>query len=262
MVESVISTDGTRIAYDTTGAGPALVLVDGALCSRALGPMKSLARLLARKFTVIHYDRRGRNDSGDTPPYTVQQEIDDLAAVIKAAGGAALVFGLSSGAALALRAAEQGIGIRKVAAYEPPYFVEESRQLRAVEHKAQLQRLIQAGRRSEAVKYFQVEIVGLPSLISGILRLTPLWSKLKAVAPTLVYDLEILNDGSVPETLLARLEVPVLALAGAKSPGFLLEATTAVATVAKDGQRRVLPGQNHNFSAAAVAPVLEGFFLA
>jgi pimeloyl-ACP methyl ester carboxylesterase len=259
-VNSVISPDGARIAYETTGSGPPIVLIDGALCSRALGPMKALAHRLARKFTVIHYDRRGRNDSGDTPGYTVQKEIDDLAAVIKANGGSAMVFGLSSGAALALRAAEQGIGIQKVAAYEPPFFLDESRRARAIEQKTQLERLIQADRRSEAVKYFQVQIVGLPSLLSTILRLTPLWSKFKSVAPTLVYDLEVLNGGAVPEGILARLELPVLAIAGEKSPQFLVEAATAVASHVRHAQCIVLPGQNHNFKAEAVAPVLEEFF--
>src|SRR5215510_1242343 len=119
----VVSNDGTLIAYDRIGAGPPVILVDGALCSRALGPMPGIARLLAERFSVFTYDRRGRGDSGDTAPYAVERELDDLDALIREAGGAAHVFGISSGAVLALTAAARGLRITRLAVYEAPFIV-------------------------------------------------------------------------------------------------------------------------------------------
>jgi pimeloyl-ACP methyl ester carboxylesterase len=178
----VISTDGTAIAFDRTGTGPAIILVDGALCSRGFGPMPKLAPLLAPHFTVFTYDRRGRGDSGNTAPYAVAREVEDIDALIKEAGGSALVFGHSSGAALALEAAASGLSITKLGLYEPPFMVDEHGPRPPADHQAQLERLISAGRRGDAVKFFLSDMVNVPAIFVFIMQLTPAWSKLKAVA--------------------------------------------------------------------------------
>ena len=121
------SSDGTPIAYETAGDGPPVILVDGALCYRASGPSAPLAALLAEHFTVFTYDRRGRGESGDTAPYAVEREVEDIAALIDEAGGSACVYGISSGAALALEAANRGLGIERLVVYEAPFIVDDSR---------------------------------------------------------------------------------------------------------------------------------------
>ncbi|HYX32788.1 MAG TPA: alpha/beta hydrolase [Oligoflexus sp.] len=254
------SRDGTLIAYELSGSGPTVILVDGALCSRRLGPMSALVPLLARTFTVFTYDRRGRNESGDTKPYSPQGEVEDLEAIIMAAGGAAMVFGMSSGAALAISAVNAGLNISKLALYEPPFFVDRSAKNLTPEHLKTIKRLIEADQRSEAVRYFQVEAVGIPSLVSWILRLTPMWKKLKAVAPTLIYDLTLLDDGLVPVDAISRITIPTAVFYGEKSPRFLIDSVHAVAQALSNGKEIPLAGQNHNFSAKAVAPPLEAFF--
>jgi len=146
-MEKVISKDGTTIAFERSGAGPAVILVDGALCSRAFGPMPKLAPLLARQFTVFMYDRRGRGDSGDTRPYAKEREVEDIEALIQAAGGSAFVLGLSSGAALALEAAARGLGIKKLVVYEPPFMIDDAAHHAAAGHEGRLRRMIAEGRR-------------------------------------------------------------------------------------------------------------------
>src|SRR5499427_2557971 len=160
-MNTVVSTDGTAIAYDRTGAGPALIVVDGALCSRSFGPSPKLAPLLARHFTVYAYDRRGRGQSGDTPPYSPARELEDLAALIDATGGSATLVGLSSGAALALEAAASGLRVTGVVAYEPPY-VDDAGQRGGAAHEGELKRLLAEGNRTGAVKYFMKDMVGVP----------------------------------------------------------------------------------------------------
>ena len=161
-MSDVRSKDGTTIAYERSGSGPALILVDGALCSRAFGPSPKLAPLLARHFTVYAYDRRGRGESGDTPPYSPEREVEDIAALIEAAGGSASLLGLSSGGALALEAAASGLPVDKVVAYEPPY-VDDGGQRGGAAHEGQLKRLLAGGDRGGAVKYFMKDMVGAPA---------------------------------------------------------------------------------------------------
>jgi pimeloyl-ACP methyl ester carboxylesterase len=255
----VQSKDGTAIAFDRSGGGPPLILVDGALCSRSFGPMPKLAPLLARYFTVYHYDRRGRNLSGDTPPYSVAREVEDLEALIDEAGGSAFVYGVSSGAALALDAAARGLRIRKLALYEPPFVVAKNGRPPA-DHVAQLNRLVSADRRGDALKYFMTKMVGMPALFVFPMRLLPMWSRLEAVAHTLPYDAAIVLDETLLGARAAGVRVPTLVIGGAKSPAGLRQAVQAVGETVPGAERRFLPGQNHNVSAQALAPVLLEYF--
>jgi len=257
----VRSRDGTSIAYDQLGAGPPVILVDGAFCSRSFGPMPKLAPHLARDFTVLMYDRRGRGDSGDTAPYAVEREVEDLDALIRQAGGSACLFAMSSGAVLALHAAANGLSIRKFALYEPPFMVGTPAHLPPADHQAQLVRLIAEGRRGDAVRYYMKDIIGMPGLLVAVFRFLPMWSKLKAVAPSLPYDSAIMGDFSLPAQRAASLALPALVICGDKSMPVLREAAQRLSEVIPGAQLRRLPGQTHNVAAAALAPVLKEFFV-
>lgn len=254
------SRDGTRIAFERSGRGPAVILVDGALCSRAAGPMRPLAALLAPRFTVYAYDRRGRGESGDTQPFAVEREVEDLAALIDTAGGAAGVYGASSGAALALRAASQlGPKIRKVAGYEAPYDADPAARQRLRAYAMDLGEALAAGRRGDAVALFMT-LVGTPADHVAGMRRSPYWSALEAVAPTLAYDSAILGDGAPPLDLAASIAAPALLLNGGASLAFMGASADALAKVMPRAQRRILPDQRHDASAEALAPVLAEFF--
>ena len=189
----VISSDGTGIAFDRAGQGPPLILVDGALCSRSFGPMPKLAPLLTGHFTVFTYDRRGRGESGDTQPYAVGREIEDIQALIREAGAPAFLLGLSSGAALAAEAAARGLPVEALALYEPPYMVDPAAPRPPADFEAQLRKLVAAGRRGDAVRLF-MKVVGLPKFLIAVMRFFPMWPKLEAVAHTLAYDAAV-RDG-------------------------------------------------------------------
>jgi pimeloyl-ACP methyl ester carboxylesterase len=260
-MKKVISKDGTAIAYDQTGSGPPLILVDGAFCSRTFGPMPKLAPLLAPHFTVIAYDRRGRGDSTDTKPYAVAREIEDLDALIKEVGGSAFVMGMSSGAVLSLRAAAAGLNIKKLALYEPPFMVDRTTGHQPpADHTAQLTQLIASGQRSEAAKYYLVRVIGIPSIFYYVMRLSPMWSKMKAIAPSLPYDSAVMGDFGFPAELLATITTPTLVSGGEKSPALLHRAVDAVSKTMPNTQRRMLAGQTHNVDVKVLAPVLEEFF--
>lgn len=260
-MKTVISKDGTAIAYDQSGQGPAVILVDGALCSRAFGPMPKLAPILARHFTAIHYDRRGRNESGDTRPYAVEREIEDLDALINAAGGSAHVLGLSSGAALALAAASSGLKIKKLALYEPPFIASANGGHQPPpDSQSHLKRLITDDRRGDAVKFFMTKMVGAPAFVAIIMPFTPVWKKLKAAAHTLPYDAAVMGDFTVPVKRVASVAVPTLVMGGGKSPAGLRHAVDSVASAVPNAQRRMLQGQTHNVAVKVLAPVVEEFF--
>src|ERR1043165_2852698 len=187
-MKKVISNDGTEIAYDQRGQGPAVILVDGALCYRSFGPMKHLAELLAPHFTVYNYDRRGRGDSGDTQPHSLEREGEDLEALIKEAGGSAFVYGISSGGALALEAAlKLGNQIKKLAIYEPPYDSDKVVGQAWKEYRKQLGEFLAEGQRGEAAALF-MKSVGTPDEQINGMRQAPVWGMFEAVAPTLAYD--------------------------------------------------------------------------
>ncbi len=264
-MSTVISRDGTAIAFERRGCGPPLVLVDGALCSRAFGPMPKLAPLLAARFSVYMYDRRGRGDSTDTKPYARQREVEDLEALIGEAGGSAFVLGLSSGAALALEAAASGLAIEKLAVYEPPYMVTPADSARhaTADHQAQLERLLAAGRRGDAVKYFMRDMVGVPAIFVLLMRFMPsVWSKLEDAASTLPYDASIMGNFSLPQRRLAAIRTPTLVIGGGKSESRLQAAVAATADAVPNARRQTLKGQTHNVKPEVLTPVLLDFFAA
>jgi pimeloyl-ACP methyl ester carboxylesterase len=260
---NVKSADGTRIAYEISGDGPPVILVDGALCYRASGPSRPLAARLASRFTVACYDRRGRGDSGDTPPYAVAREVEDLAALIDEVGGSAYAYGISSGAALALEAAAQVGGIRKLALYEAPFIVDDTHPPRPEDYLARMDAMIAAGQRGEAVKTF-LRTVGTPGFVVAVMRLLPVWSKLTAVAHTLPNDLRVLGDTGagrpLPAGRWATVTAPVLAMDGGKSPAWIRNAMRQLAGTLPDARYRTLPGQTHLLKPDVVAPVLADFF--
>lgn len=252
---TLTSPDGTVIGYDRSGDGPALVLVDGAMCHRAAGPMRPLAALLSSSFTVYVYDRRGRGESTDTPPYAPEREIEDLRALIAEAGGEAYVYGISSGAALALRAAATGSGITKLALYEPPYIDAPGNGA----YTARLRELLAAGMRGEAVALFMAH-VGMPAQAIDGMRGQPMWAALEAIAPTLAYDDELLGGGRVPHDLASAITIPALVLSGGAGPNGLQGAAKATADAIPTAEHRSLDGQTHDVQPDALAPVLAGFF--
>ncbi|WP_327092600.1 alpha/beta fold hydrolase [Nonomuraea sp. NBC_01738] len=259
---TVTSADGTTLACDRVGSGPALVLVDGALCHRKAGPNGALAEQLAGSFTVYTYDRRGRGESGDTGPFSLDKEIDDLRAVIEEAGGSAMVYGISSGAALALEAAERGLPITALALFEAPFVVDDSRAPVPAEYVARLSELVAAGNRSGAVKYFMRTGVGLPAPMVALMPLMPAWKGLKAVAHTLPYDTAFVVDRQRGEPLPTwhGVKVPTLVVDGGKSPQWMRNAMRALAQAVPGAGYRTLPGQTHIVKAEALAPVLAEFF--
>ena len=258
-MNQVRSKDGTPIAYERSGSGPALILVDGALCSRAFGPSPKLAPLLAQHFTVFAYDRRGRGQSGDTQPYSPGREVEDIAALVQEAGGSASLLGLSSGGALALQAAAAGLDINKVAAYEPPY-VDDAGQRGGDAYEGQLKRLIASGDRGGAVKYFMKDMVGAPAPIVVLMRLMPwIWRKLAAVAHTLPYDAALMTGFRIPRSSFAFIRVPALVMNGSKTDQRLKDAARAIAAVIPGARHSELAGQTHNVKPDVLTPAVVEF---
>src|SRR5215211_5441133 len=245
-MKKVTSNDGTEIAYDQRGEGPAVILVDGALCYRSFGPMPQLAELLAPHFTVYNYDRRGRGDSGDTQPYTLTREIEDIEALIDEAGGQAFVFGTSSGGALALEAAIQlGSKIKKLAMYEPPYNSALSVRQTWKEYTEELQQLLSENRRGDAAALF-MRSVGTPEDQIGGMRQAPIWPMFEAVASTLAYDAAVLGENrSVPTERAAKVGVPTLVMNGTVIP-FMAATAREIAESIPYAEHRTLEGQPHD----------------
>jgi pimeloyl-ACP methyl ester carboxylesterase len=263
-MNSVISKDGTHIAYDKLGEGSALVLVGGAFNTRTFGPNGGLAPLLAERFTVINYDRRGRGESTDTAPYSMEREIEDIQALIEAEGGSAHVFGISSGAALALEAANRGLPIAKLALYEAPFVVDDSRAPVPDDYFERLQAMVASDRRSDAIRLFMRQGVGVPAVFVVMMRIMPAWSKLKAVAPTVIYDAAIVDDYQkgrpLPTDRWTSVTMPTLVAVGGKSPDWMRHAMSGLAQVLPNAEHRTLEGQTHIVKPDALAPVLVEFF--
>jgi pimeloyl-ACP methyl ester carboxylesterase len=264
MPQKLTSKDGTEIAYTRAGAGPPLVLVDGALCDRAMGPNAKLASHLSSQFTVFTYDRRGRGERGDRAPYGVEREIEDLDAVFEAAGGSAYVYGISSGGALALEAASRLSSISRLALYELPYVVDDSRRPIPSNWAAHLSEMAATDRRADAVRYFLRDCVGVPRAVVAAMRLMPAWPKLKAVAHTLPYDARIVGDlgrgAPLPADRWTDATVPALVVAGGKSPVWMKNGMRALADVLPSARYQTLAGQTHVVKASRLAPVLSEFF--
>ena len=259
-MNNVTSNDGTLIAYDKRGEGPAVILVDGALCFRSFGPMAHLAELLAPHFTVYNYDRRGRGDSSDTQLYALEREVEDIEALIQEAGGTAFVFGTSSGGALGLEAAlKLGGQIKKLAVYEPPYDSDKAAAQAWKEYRKQLSEFVAANRRGDAAALF-MSSVGTPAEQIEGMRHAPVWAMFEAVAPTLAYDAATLGeDRSVPVKRAAKLTVPALVMSGTALP-FMRVTATALAEAIPNAQQRTLEGQTHDVNLEVLAPVLVEFF--
>lgn len=259
-MKKVTSKDGTQIAYDQRGQGPALILVDGALCYRSFGPMQPLAELLAPHFTVYNYDRRGRGDSGDTQPYALAREIEDIDALIHEAGGSAFVYGISSGGCLALEAASKlGNKIKKLAIYETPYNSEKGAAQAWKEYRKQLSELLAENRRGDAAALFMAS-VGTPQEQIAGMRQAPVWSMFESVAPTLSYDAAAIGeDRSIPTERASRLRMPTLVMSGTALP-FMVTTADALAKAIPHAQRRTLEGQTHDVNLEVLAPVLVEFF--
>jgi pimeloyl-ACP methyl ester carboxylesterase len=262
-MSNVISKDGTPIAYDRSGSGPAVILVDGALCYRASGPMGALARELEQYFTVFTYDRRGRGGSGDTSPYAVEREVEDIEALIREAGGSAFLCGESSGAALALEAPARCPGIKKLALYEAPFIVDDSRAPLLDDYSERLKTLLASDRRGDMVKLF-MKSVGVPAPFVAIMRFMPVWPKLTAVAHTLPYDTTVVKDNQRGKPLTAdrwrSVTIATLVADGGKSPEWMRHGTRALANALPNATYKTLEGQNHVVKASALAPVLREFF--
>jgi len=252
-LKTVTSKDGTRIAFDQSGAGPALILVLGAFNDRATGV--PLSRFLEAHFSVFNYDRRGRGESGDTAPYTVEREIEDLDALIAQAGGSACVFGYSSGAILVLRAAAHGSALSKLALYDPPPTGGKAGTL-----APRLTELLSAGYRGEAVELFQTEAVGIPPEIVAQLRNAPFRPALEKMAHTLVYESTILQP--LPSGLVASVQIPTLVLDAENGPQVMHQSAQSLAEALPKGRYQSLVGQTHDIVPAIVGPVLQEFFLA
>ncbi|HVB94233.1 MAG TPA: alpha/beta hydrolase [Acidimicrobiales bacterium] len=256
-MEQTKSADGTTIAFDRSGEGPALILVSGALSDGSTGI--PLADRLAPTFTVYRYDRRGRGSSGDTSPYAAEREIEDLGAVIAEAGGSARVFGHSSGAALALEAAARKLPIAKLAVYEPPYVLGSDRPLPAPDLAARLHDLVSTGQRGEAVTLFMVEGVGMPPEMAAGMASSPVWPPMEALAHTIPYDVAIVANYAVPAERLATIRIPTLAIDGGASPDWARHAVREVASIIPGARHLTLGGQTHIADVQVLAPVLAEF---
>ena len=260
-MSTVTSADGTTIAYEKAGSGPALVLVDGALCYREFGPARDLSAALESSYTVYIYDRRGRGESGDTLPYAAEREVEDLAAVLDATGEVPYVFGQSSGAAVVLEAAASGVPMRKLAVYEAPYVGVTLHKGAPRDYQRDLKALLDAGDRGGAVNYFMVKMVGGPFFMPLMMALMKsVFTKLKAVAHTLPYDTAIMNGFVAPTSTLAKVAVPALVMGGSKAKPNMKAAVAAVADAVPGSVRAELAGQTHQVSPSALVPELSAFF--
>ena len=261
-MNTVRSKDGTAIAFDRSGSGPALILIGGAMSDH--GSAASVASLLAPRCTVITYDRRGRGDSGNTLPYSVDREIDDLAALIAEAGGSAFVMGGSSGGILALDAAAHGLAITKLAVYEPPIIVGKDGPLLPAGFADQLAELASSGRRGDAVEAFMRQALGMPAEAVAGMRQAPFWAGLEALAPTLAYDMMIsgpTQTGSpAPLSKWASIKTPALVMDGGASPAWIRNGVRTLAGTLPNATHRTLEGQTHAADPAMLAAALEEFF--
>lgn len=257
----VTSKDGTKIAYDRQGSGPAVILVDGALCFRTFGPMPDLAKLLAPHFSVYTYDRRGRGDSGDTKPYAVAREVEDIDALIKEAGNSVYLYGISSGACLAIETAiALGTKVEKLALYEAPYNSSEGARVEWKEYTSQLNDLIAADRRGDAAALFMT-FVGTPVEQVNGMRYAPVWATFESVAPTLAYDAADLGeDRLVPIERSGRITASTLVMNGGAGLPFMRDTAQNLAKAIPHAKHRILEGQRHDVSSEALAPVLIEFF--
>lgn len=240
-MNSVTSKDGTRIAFERSGEGSPVILISAALSDRS--GTAQLAALLAESFTVINYDRRGRGDSGDTPPYAVEREIEDIEALIDKAGGEAALFGSSAGAVLALEAANRlPTKVTEVALYEPPFVIDDSRPRVPEDYVEHVARLVEADRRGDAVEYFMTEAVGVPAEFVAQMKAAPMWAGMEELAHTLAYDGRVVEGTQTGKPLPTGrwdgISSPTLVLSGGNSEAYFHDAARALADLLPEAQHR------------------------
>jgi len=263
-MNTVTSKDGTKIAYDKTGHGPAVIHVAGAMGTRSFG-FPDHARLLDSHFTVYTYDRRGRGESTDTKPFAVEREVEDIEALINEAGDSAYLYGISSGACLVLEAALMLVSkVKKLAVYEAPYNSDPDDKPIWHDYYTKLNELVAVNKRGDAVVHF-MKFVGVPDNVIEEMRTQPTWSGLEAVAPTLLYDAAAMGGETrlVPVERVAKVAAPTLIMDGEKSLKmypFMRTTADALAQAMPTASRRTLKGQGHDVDAKVLAPVLVEFF--
>lgn len=256
-MNTVTSKDGTIIGYDRLSRQPAIVLVGGGSVDRWSNA--PLAELLAERLTVYNYDRRGRGISGDAETYAVEREIEDIAAMLEAAGGSAALYGSSSGAALALEAAASGLPVTKLVLWEPPYIVPGDRPPPPADQAQRYRALVAAGRRGDAVEFFMSKVVGLPAEFVAQARKEPWWPAQEALAHTLAYDATIMGDYTIPADKARAVQAPTLVLSGEKSPDWMRHSNQELASLLPNGRHHILEGQEHNVAPEVIAPVILQF---
>lgn len=260
----VTSRDGTKIAYSKQGDGLPLVLIDGAFCHRNFGANVKLPRYLTNHFEVYTYDRRGRGKSENTLPYTVEREFEDLQAIIYKIGEPPYVYGISSGAALALEASKAGVGFKKLVVFEAPYITDNTRAPLPENYLTLIQMLISEKRYGETVKYFMTTGIGLPKLVIWMMQFMPIWKKMKQLAPTLEYDTLMLKDFGSGKPLKKedweKAHCSILVISGTKSEQWAQNSMKQLAEVLPIAEHRDLVGQSHLVNPKALAPHLINFF--
>jgi len=257
------SADGTEIAYDTYGDGPPVIIISGAFSSREHQVVSTFAELLSPSLKVIAYDRRGRGDSGDTAPYAVQREVEDLAAVVEAVGGSASVYGLASGATLAFEAAAAGVSITTLVLQEPPYVAGDDEPKVPADFADELAAAVADDRRGDAIALFMTKQLGIPAEAIADMKHSATWETLDALAHTLAYDAAITGDGSVPADRAAAVRAETTVIAGTNSPEWMQTGARAIADVIPGAKYRPLEGMDHySMDPTVVAPVLLEIFTA
>ena len=260
----VTSKDGTQIGYSVVGSGTAIILVDGAMCSREMGPATPLAEALKDSFTVYTYDRRGRGESGDTKPYSTQREIEDLQAVVDAAGGSVKLYAISSGVIVALETANVTPGITGLVLYEAPIFTDTTRRPVPTDFVQRMDKLVADGDNAGAVKHFMQNGIQVPWFVLAMMQMFGMFGKMAPVGPTLPYDVAFVSPlwtyRPIPANRWPNVTVPVLTIGGGKSDQWMQNAQKAIAANLPNAQHKTLAGQNHMVAAPAIAPMIKEFF--
>jgi len=259
-MSTVTSADGTTIDYDAYGNGPTAIFIGGTTQHRAIDQRTTeiAKQLAAERFTAVDYDRRGRDRSGDTPPWSLDREVEDVAALIEATGAPAALYTSSSGAAIGLAAVTARLDVSALALYEPPYFAGSD----GSEHITTLERMLNAGQLDEASRYNITAIIGLPTEPVDEMAQAPWWPGLVAVTPTLVYDRKASHDIETDPDWRSRwatVTVPTVVYSGDKTFPGLPDAADAVAAALPNAQRRILSGQDHGPTPEAIVPELVRF---
>jgi pimeloyl-ACP methyl ester carboxylesterase len=259
----VTSKDGTQVGYSVAGSGPAIILVDGAMCWREMGPATPLAAELKDRFTVYTYDRRGRGESGNTKPYATAREVEDLVALVGVAGGSVALYAISSGVILALEAANAVPGITGMVLYEAPIFTDGTRRPVPSDYVQHMDQLVATGDNAGAVKYFMDKGIGVPWYVLLMMQVFGIFRKMAPVGPTLPYDTAFVAPlwtyKPIPANRWPNVTMPVLTMGGSKSDTWMQNAQKAIAANLPNAQHKILAGQNHMVAATAIAPAIKEF---